>query len=182
LPASCPRKVYGFFTADPYPTNFAPFLSVVDKVPNYTGYVDENDHALKGAKHALDKKTRADIITMNAALTDVFLDALSSQVRASFQQYCLCKPNILFVDMFKRFVGHYGKTMAEDRDANRQRMAADWHPANRFDTLTLHLFTGAAYAGCMGYTRADRDIVNIGLRFIKWCSMYAKEYKAWIAR
>jgi hypothetical protein len=22
---TCPRDVYGFFTADPYPTNFAPF-------------------------------------------------------------------------------------------------------------------------------------------------------------
>jgi hypothetical protein len=79
-----PRNVHGFFTADPYPTNFSPFPTVVDKVPDYTGCVDENECASKHAKHALDKKTRADIITMNAALTDVFLDALSLQVRASW--------------------------------------------------------------------------------------------------
>jgi hypothetical protein len=71
--------------------------------------------------------------------------------------------------------------MAKDCNANRQRMAADWHPANDFDTLALRLFTSAAYAGCTGYTMADRDIVDIGLRVIKQCSMYAKEYKAWIA-
>jgi hypothetical protein len=29
---------------------------------------------------------------------------------------------------------------------------------------------------------ADCDIVNIGLQVIKQCGLYAKEYKAWIAR
>jgi hypothetical protein len=119
---------------------------------------------------------------MNAALTDVFLDALSLQVCASFQQHCLRERNIIFVHMFEWFVRHYGKTTAKDRDANRQRMASDWHPANGFDTLSLRLFTGAAYASCTGYTMADCNIVDIGLCVIKWCGMYAKEYKAWIAR
>jgi hypothetical protein len=26
----------------------------------------------------------------------------------------------------------------------------------------------------------ERDIIDIGLRMIKCCGMYAKEYKAWI--
>jgi hypothetical protein len=125
---ACPRKVYGFFTAVPYPTNFDPFPQMVNKVPDYMGCVDENNRTSKHAKHALDKKTRADIVTMNAALTDVFLDALSLQVHASFQQRCLRQPNIVFVDMFKWFVGHYGKTTAKDCDANRQCMAANWVP------------------------------------------------------
>jgi hypothetical protein len=154
---------------------------VIDKVPDYTGCVDDNDRTLKRAKHALDKKTRTDIVTMNAALTNVFLDTLSSQENASFKQRCLRKLNIIFVNMFEWFVVHHGKTMAKDHDANRLCMAADWHPANRFDILALRLFTCAVYAGCTGYTMADRDIANIGLRVIKWCGMYAKEYKAWIA-
>jgi hypothetical protein len=178
---SCPRNVYSFFTADLYPTDFAPFLPVIDEVPDYTGCIDDNDHALKHAKHALYKKTRAHIVFMNAALTNVFLDVLSSQVHASFQQHRLCKPNIVFVDTLEWFVGHYGKMTAKDHDANRQRMAANWHPTNRFDTLALHLFTGAAYAGCTGYTMADRDILDIGLGDIKRCGMYAKENKARIA-
>ncbi len=155
---------------------------MIDKVPDYTGCVDDNDRASKRAKHALNKKTRADIVTMNAALTDVFLDALSSQVRASFQQCCLRELNIVFVNMFEWFVGYYGKMTAEDRDANRQRMTTNWHPTDRFDTLALSLFTGEMYAGCMGYTMADCDIVDIGICVIKQCGMYAKEYKAWIAR
>jgi hypothetical protein len=60
-------------------------------------------------------------------------------------------------------------------------MVAKWHPANGFDTLVLHLFTGAAFAGCTNFTMANRNIVDIGLHVIKQCSMYAKEYKAWIA-
>jgi hypothetical protein len=130
--------------------------------------------------HAINKKMRADIVTMNTALANIFLKALSSQVHASFLQQRLCKSNIVFVDMFVWFVDHYRKTMAEDCKANRQRMAANWHPANGFDTLVLHLITDAAFAGCTNFMMANRDIVNIGLRVIKWCSMYAKEYKAWI--
>jgi hypothetical protein len=84
--------------------------------------------------------------------------------------------------MFEWFVGHYGKTTAKDHNANRQCMAADWHPTNGFDTLALHLFTGAAYASYTGYTMADRNIIDICLCAIKRWGMYAKEYKAWIAR
>ncbi len=84
--------------------------------------------------------------------------------------------------MFVWIVNHYGKTMAEDCKANRQRMAANWHPANIFNTLVLCLFTSTAFAGCTNFTMANRDIVNIGPHIIKRSGMYAKEYKAWIAR
>jgi hypothetical protein len=142
---ACPCPIYGFFAADAYPDAFAPIPPAVDEVPDYTNCSDENDHATTCANHALNKKTRADIITMNAALTDVFLDTILVGVRAAFQQRRLCEPNIVFVNMFEWFAQHYGTTMAEDRDANRQRMAADWHPGNGFDALTLRLFTDAAY-------------------------------------
>jgi hypothetical protein len=104
---------------------------------------------------------------MNAALTDVFLDAVLVRVRVTFQQRRLCEPNIVFADMFEWFAQHYGTRTAEDRDANRQRMAADWHPGNGFDALTLRLFTGAAYANPTGYPIVDCDIVDIGIRVIK---------------
>jgi hypothetical protein len=128
--------------------------------------------------HAINKKMRADIVTMNTTLANVFLKTLSSQVHASFLQLRLCKPNIVFVDMFMWFVNHYRKTTAEDCKVNCQRMAANWHPANGFDTLVLHLITDTAFAGCTNFMMADCDIVNIGLRVIKRCGMYAKEYKA----
>jgi hypothetical protein len=61
-------------------------------------------------------------------------------------------------------------------------MAADWHPGDGFDALTLRLFTGAAYANTTGYPIVDRSIVDIGICVIKRCGLYAKEYKSWITR
>ncbi len=100
---------------------------------------------------------------MNTALADIFLEAMSSQVRASFQQRHLCKPNIIFVDLFLWFVNQYGKTTAKDCKANRQRMAADWHPSNGYDALILRLFTRAAYASSTGFKMNVVNIVDIGL-------------------
>jgi hypothetical protein len=89
------------------------------------------------------------------------------------------EPNIIFVNLFLWFVEQYSKITAKDREATRQRMAADWHPTNGFDTLILCLFTGAtSSAGCK---MNDVGIVNIGLHIIKQCRMYSKEYKARIA-
>jgi hypothetical protein len=143
--------------------------------------IDNNDRAMVHATHAQDKKTQADIITMNTALANVFLEAMSSQVRASFQQQHLCKPNIVFVDLFLWFVNQYGKTTAKDCKANRQCMAADWHHTDGFDALILRLFTGAAHASSAGFRMNGVNIIDIGLRIIKQCGMYGKEYKAWIA-
>jgi hypothetical protein len=78
--------------------------------------------------HAQEKKTQADIIMMNTALADIFLEAMSSQTRASFQQRCLCEPNIIFVDLFLWFVNQYAKMTAKDCKANWQRMAAGKFP------------------------------------------------------
>jgi hypothetical protein len=119
---------------------------------------------------------------MNTTLADVFLETMSAQVCASFQQPRLRKPNIVFVNLFLWSVKQYGKTTAKDCKANRQSMAADWHPAEGFDTLILCLFTGAAFASSAGCKMNDVDIVDIGLCIIKQCGMYGEEYKAWIAR
>ena len=164
---ACPRFIYGFFAADAYPDALAPIPPAVENVTDYTNCSNKNDRATTCAKHALNRKTGADIITMNAALADVFLDAVLVGVRAAFQQRCLRKPNIVFVPMFKWLVQHYGTTTAEDRDANRQQMAADWHPGDGFNALTLRLFTCAAYTNATGYLIVDCNIVDIGICVIK---------------
>ena len=173
---AAPPDVYAFLTAEAYPATFVPFLPTVPDVPNYTACTNNNECATVKATHTINKKMWVVIVTMNTALANIFLNALSSQVRASFLQQR--KPDIVFINMFVWFVNRYGKTMLEDRKANHQQTAANWHPANGFDTLVLCLFTGAVFAGCTNFTMANRDIVNIGLHVIKWCGMYAKEYKA----
>jgi hypothetical protein len=82
--------------------------------------------------------------------------------------------------MFQWFIKKYGVTTAEEREENRQRMAADWQPANGFEQLVTRLFLGTSYASAARYPMEEHDIIDIGLRVIKRCGMYAKEYKAWI--
>ncbi len=84
--------------------------------------------------------------------------------------------------MIDWLVEKYGTTTPEDRDANRNRMAADWHPSEGFDALTIRLFKGRAYSNACDYLIPIRDIIDIGIRIIKRCGLYSKEYKQWIAR
>jgi hypothetical protein len=179
---AAPRNVYAFLSSEAYPDAFAPFPPKVPNVPNFTGFTNKNDRTTVRLMHVRDKKTRADIVTMNTAFANVFLEALSTQVRTSIQEHCLCEPNIIFVDLFLWFVNQYGKTTAKDREANHQRMAANWYPANGFDALILCLFTGAACASSVGFKMNNINIIDIGLRIIKRCGMYGEEYTLWIAQ
>jgi hypothetical protein len=164
---TAPCDVHAFLTTEAYPDTFAPLPPKVADVPNYTACTNNKDHAMAKATHARDKKTRADIVTMNTALADIFLEAMLVQVRTSFQQRHLCKPNIVFVNLFLWFIKQYGTTTADDREANRQCMAANWHPAEGFDKLILLLFTRAAFASSAGCKMNDTNIVDIGLCIIK---------------
>jgi hypothetical protein len=132
---AAPPDMYAFLTAEAHPATVAPFPPIVLDVPNYRGCTNNNKHNTVKATHTIDKKAQTDNITMNTTLPKVFLEALSLQVRASFLQRRLCKPNIVFVDMFMWLVNHYGKTTAEGCKAKHHQMAAKWHPANGFDTL-----------------------------------------------
>jgi hypothetical protein len=44
------------------------------------------------------------------------------------------------------------------------------------------LFAGGAYANACRYPIPVRDLIDIGIRVIKRCGLYAEEYKQWIAR
>jgi hypothetical protein len=69
--------------------------------------------------------------------------------------------------MFDWFIMKYSKTITEDCEENRQRMAADWHPSDGFEPLATRLFIGASYASAARYPMDDCDVINIGLRVIK---------------
>ncbi len=72
---AAPPDLYAFLTAEAYPAASAPFLPIVPDVPNYTECTNDNKCATVKATHAIDKKTRADIVTMNTALANIFLEA-----------------------------------------------------------------------------------------------------------
>jgi hypothetical protein len=138
--------LYAFFTNEAYPTNYFPFPKVVAEVPDFTNCTNNNERETIKSTHALEKKTRADILTMNAALADVFLTSLPKSIRDGYDPICMALPNTVFLHMFDWFINKYGTTTAEEREDNRKRMAADWHPADGFEQLVTRLFLGAAYA------------------------------------
>ncbi len=107
---AAPPDMYAFLTAEAYPAALVLFPPIVLDVPNYTAGTNDNKRATVKATHVINKKMRADIVTMNTALTNVFLKALSLQVRTSFLQRRLCKPNIVFVRIAKPTVSKWQST------------------------------------------------------------------------
>jgi hypothetical protein len=84
--------------------------------------------------------------------------------------------------MFAWFITKYGHTSAEDRAANCNAMALDWHPSQGFEHLVACLFRGATFANLAKYPIPDDDIVDIGIRVLHRTGLFAEEYKAWITR
>jgi hypothetical protein len=76
-------------------------------------------------------------------------------------------PNTVFLHMSQWFIKKYGITTAEEREENRQRMAADWQPTDGFEQLVTRLFLSTSYASAARYLMEERDIIDIGLRMIK---------------
>jgi len=159
--------LYSFFTTEAYPSTFFPFPPEVDAVPDFSTCNSDNERETLKATNARDRKTRADIVTMNAALSDVFLANLPKAIRQTYEPIRMKQPNTVFLHMFNWFIEKYGKTTTEDREDNRQRMAADWHPSDGFEPLATRLFVGASYASAARYPMDDRDVIDIGLRVIK---------------
>jgi hypothetical protein len=163
--------LYSFFTTETYPASFFLFLTEVDAVPDFSGCTTDKKRETLKSTHALARKMHADIVTMNAALSDVFLSQLPKLIR----------PNTVFLHMFDWFIGKYGKMTIKDHEENQQRMAANWHPCDGFKPLARCLFIGASYASAARYPMEERNIIDIGLRIIIRCGMYSEEYKGWIA-
>jgi hypothetical protein len=174
--------LYSFFTTETYPASFFPFPTEVDAVPDFSGCTTDNKRETLKSTHALARKTHSGIVTMNAALLDVVLAQLPKLICKTYKPIRMKQPNTVFLHMFDWFIGKYGKTTTEDREENQQRMAADWHPSDGFEPLARCLFIGTLYASAARYPMGERDIIDIGLRIIKRCGMYSKEYKGWIAR
>jgi hypothetical protein len=112
--------LYAFFTKEAYPKEFFPFPKEVEEVPDFKNCTDDNQCEMLKLTHVLARKTRADIITMNATLSDVFLANLPKLIRDSYNPIHMGLPNIVFLHMFQWFIKKYGVTTAEEREENRQ--------------------------------------------------------------
>jgi hypothetical protein len=62
------------------------FPAEVDAIPDFANCTSDNERKSLKAMHALDRKTRADIITMNLALADIFLVNLPKAICKTLNQ------------------------------------------------------------------------------------------------
>jgi hypothetical protein len=173
--------LYSFITTKAYPASFFPFPIEVDTILDFSSCTTDNERKTLKATNARDRKMRADIVTMNAALSDIFLANLPKAICKTYEPIRMKQPNTVFLHMFDWFIMKYGKTMAKDCKDNWQRMAADWHPSDGFKPLATRLLIDASYASAARYPMDDCDVIDIGLHVIKRCGMYSEEYKKWIA-
>ena len=79
--------LYSFFTNETYPTNYYLFPAEVDSIPDFSACNSNNERETLKATNARDQKTRADIVTMNATLSDVFLANLPKKFARRTSQF-----------------------------------------------------------------------------------------------
>ncbi len=106
--------LYSFFTTEAYPASFFPFPLEVDAVPDFSTCTSDNECKTLKATNARDQKTQADIITMNAALSNVFLANLPKAICKRYEPIRTKQPNTVFLHMFDWFINKYGKTTTKD--------------------------------------------------------------------
>ncbi len=107
--------LYSFFTNEAYPTSYFPFPIEIDAVPNFATCQTDNKHKTLKATHICNQKTRLDIMTINAALSNVFLANLPKVIRKTYKPICMKEPNTVFLHMCYWFIAKYGKTTTKDR-------------------------------------------------------------------
>ena len=112
--------LYSFFMNKAYPTNYFPFLAEVDSIPDFSARNSDNEHETLKATNAHNRKTRADIVTMKAALSDVFLGNLPKAICKTHKPIRMKQPNTVFLHMFDWLITKCGKTTTKDCEENRQ--------------------------------------------------------------
>ena len=117
-------SLYSFFTTEAYPSTFFPFPPEVDAVPDFSTCNSDKERETRKATNARDQKTRADIVTMNTALSDVFLANLPKAICETYEPIRMKQPNTVFLHMFDWFITKYGKTTTKIV----KRIGSKWPP------------------------------------------------------
>ncbi len=121
--------LYLYFTNETLPSSYFPFPKEVGDVSDFSACTFNNERKSLKATHARDQKTPADIVTMNAALSNAFLANLPKAIRETYKPICMKQPNTVFLHMFDWFITKYRRTTTKDREENQQRMASTLHPS-----------------------------------------------------
>ena len=126
------------------------FPTKVDTIPDFAACTSDNERESLKATHARDQKTRADIVTMNLALANVFLANLPKAIRETYGPIRMKDPNTVFLYMFDWFIERYGKTTSEDREVNH----SEWPPTGILPKISSPSQRASSSVRC---TQAPQD-------------------------
>jgi hypothetical protein len=108
--------LYSYFTNKTYPSSYFPFPKEVEDIPDFFACTSNNECKSLKAVHARNQKTRADIVTMNAALSNVFLANLPKVICETYKLIRMKQPNTIFLHMFDWFITKYKCTTTKDHE------------------------------------------------------------------
>jgi hypothetical protein len=175
--------LYTHYSAgETYPANNYSFPDDVDEVPNFSACNNDNDRAAAKITHSILLKTHSNVVNMNVVFNNTLLGLILTAFKLLYEQERMMDPNAVFRQCFDWFITKYGRTSAEDCEANHTTMAADWHPSMGFEVLTSRLFRDVTFASLSGHPITDKDAVDIGVCVFNCTGLFAKEYKTWILR
>jgi hypothetical protein len=136
--------LYAFFTKEAYPRTFFLFPKEVEEVPNFNNCTDANQHETLKMTPALAKKTRADIVTMNAALSDLFLANLPKSICKGYDPIAWdCQTLSSSICL----IGS-SKNEASRRPKKERRINNKWPPIGSPPTVLSSLSCSSSLARC----------------------------------
>ena len=173
-----PPLLYGNYTNELYPLNPAdPGLQ-----PDYTGANSSAERANRKTQFSYAKCNRKEWENINKALNDTFLELCPAEYTKEFREQRISNPNSFFRDVFQQFLDLYGEADEHDRKENKERMEAEWHPNDGIQKLINQINTGREYAHFANQAIGDPEAVDIALRVLMHCGLFAVEYADWQAQ
>jgi hypothetical protein len=172
--------LYGLYSGGKaYPDVDYPFPLKVAGVPNYSGCTNTTDCTNVKVTNGMALKQCNNVINMNTALINTFLDLIPVAFKQSYEQIWMENPSSVFHKMFAWFVAKYSCTSADSSEANHIAMALEWHPLQGFELLLVAcLFRGATFANLAKHPIPDHDIIDIDIRIIHQTGLFVEECKA----
>ena len=93
--------------------------------PEFTVDMDTAQQYLYKNMWEYNTKIFGDIETMNLALVDRFLSLISLIFKSNYEDDCMRNPKKSFTDCVQYFINHFGATIENKREANKEMMKAE---------------------------------------------------------
>ena len=122
-------------------------------------------------------KIFGDIETMNSALVDRFLSLISLIFKSNYEEYRMSNPEESFRDCVQYFINHFGATIENKQEANKEMMKAEWGIHQEWEALKKQIEDDITYASFAQHLIPDKEVVDIAMKVIMHTGLFANQYE-----